>query len=118
MLFILRIRIFDSVTNTYANLEMKDYVKYLGSMIDSNLSWKYHIESICHKISKSIDRNYSFKNSTLCPTSCFTFSLQLINSPLLNLWYLSVGEADCLDISKKDRNSTKTGLTSYLLQEV
>ena len=49
-----RIRILDSVTNTYANLEMKDYVKYLGSMIDSNLSWKYHIESICHKINKSI----------------------------------------------------------------
>ena len=23
-------------------------------MIDSNLSWKYHIESICHKINKSI----------------------------------------------------------------
>ena len=54
MPFIPRIRIFDSVTNTYANLEMKDYVKYLGLMIDSNLSWKYHIESICHKISKSI----------------------------------------------------------------
>ena len=49
-----RIRILDSVTNTYANLEMKDYVKYLGLMIDSNLSWKYHIESVCHKISKSI----------------------------------------------------------------
>ena len=25
-----RIRILDSVTNTYANLEMKDYLKYLG----------------------------------------------------------------------------------------
>ena len=49
-----RIRIFDSVTNTYANLEVKDYVKYLGLMIDSNLSWKYHTESICHKISKSM----------------------------------------------------------------
>ena len=24
-------------------------------MIDSNLSWKYHIESICHKINKSIE---------------------------------------------------------------
>ena len=47
------IRILDSVTNIYANLEMKDYVKYLGLMIDSNLSWKYHIESICHIISKS-----------------------------------------------------------------
>ena len=33
---------------------MKDYVKYLGLLIDSNLSLKYHIESICHKISKSI----------------------------------------------------------------
>ena len=54
MPFIPRIRILDSVTNTYAYLEMKDYVKYLGLMIDSNLSWKYHIESICHIISKSI----------------------------------------------------------------
>ena len=52
--FIPRIRIFDPVTNTCANLEMKDYVKYLGLMIDSNLSWKYHIEAICHKISKSV----------------------------------------------------------------
>ena len=54
MPFIPRVRILDSVANTYANLEMKEYVKYLGLMIDSNLSWKYHIESICHKISKSI----------------------------------------------------------------
>ena len=54
MSFIHRIRILDSVTDTYANLGMKDYVKYLGLMIDSNLSCKYHIESICHKISKSI----------------------------------------------------------------
>ena len=51
--FIPGIRILDSVTNTFANLEMKDYVKYLGLMIDSNLSWKYDIESVCYKISKS-----------------------------------------------------------------
>ena len=51
MPFISRIRILDFMTNTYANFEMKDYVKYHGLMIDSNLSWKY-IESICHKISK------------------------------------------------------------------
>ena len=49
-----RIRSLDSVTNDYTNLEMKDYVQYLGFTIDSNLPWKYHIESICHKISKSI----------------------------------------------------------------
>ena len=33
MPFIPRITIFDPVTNTYANLEMKDYVKYLGLMM-------------------------------------------------------------------------------------
>ena len=51
------------------------------------------------------------KDSTSRPSSCFTFSLQLINCPLLDLWYLWLGKL-CLDISKKDRNSTKTGLTS------
>ena len=42
MPFIPRIGILDPVTNTYANLEMKDCVKYLGLMIASNLSWQYH----------------------------------------------------------------------------
>ena len=96
--FIPRISILDSVTNTYANLEMEDYVKSLGLMIDSSLSWKYHIESICHKISKSIG-NYS-QDSTLCPASCFTFSLQLSNRSLLNFWYLWLGKL-CLDIQRK-----------------
>ena len=109
MPFIPKIIILDSMTNTYANLEMKDYVKYLGLMIDSNLSWKYHIESICHKISKSIGIIAKIRHYVP------PFSLQLINCPLLDLWYLWLGKL-CLDISKKDRNSTKTGLTSHLLQ--
>ena len=34
---------------------MKDFVKYLGIiMIDSELSWKHHIDFICHKISRSV----------------------------------------------------------------
>jgi len=35
-------------------LEGKDYVKYLGILIDSNLSWKIHIEYIAVKISKTV----------------------------------------------------------------
>ena len=31
---------------------MKDYAKYLCVMIDSNLVWKYHTQSICHKMRK------------------------------------------------------------------
>ena len=45
---------------------------------------------------QQVDRNYS-QDSTFMPASCFTFSLQLINCPLLNLGYLCLGKL-CLDI--------------------
>ena len=35
-------------------LDCKDYVKYLGILIDTNLSWKIHIEYIALKISKTV----------------------------------------------------------------
>ena len=56
---------------------------------------------------QQVSRNYS-QDSTFCPASCFTFNLQLPNRPLHNLWCLCMGKL-CLDISKKDRKSTKTG---------
>ena len=67
---------------------------------------------ICLPQNQQVNRNYS-QDSILCPASCFTFSLQLTNRPLLNLWCLCLGKS-CLDISKKDRKFTKAGLTSYL----
>ena len=33
---------------------MKNYFRYLGILIDSNLSWKFHIDYICHKVSKTV----------------------------------------------------------------
>ena len=36
-------------------LEGKSFVKYLGVMIDNNLSWKFHVDYIAFKISKTID---------------------------------------------------------------
>ena len=52
--FIPQIKIFNPTLNTRVILEMKDFVKYLGIMIDSELSWKHHIDFICHKISRSV----------------------------------------------------------------
>ena len=43
--------------NKYVRLESKiyiDYVKYLGVVIDQNLSWKYRIDSTVTKISKNV----------------------------------------------------------------
>ena len=54
MPFVPQVKIFNPMSNTQTSLEIKDFVKYLRIMIDSDLSWKNHIDFICHKISKSI----------------------------------------------------------------
>ena len=36
------------------SLERKDHIKYLGVMIDSSLSWKYHISYVCAKPLRNI----------------------------------------------------------------
>ena len=36
------------------SLEHKSYIRYLGMLIDENLSWKHHILHIASKISSSI----------------------------------------------------------------
>ena len=41
-------------SNASQPLEIKNYIRYLGILIDSNLSWKFHIDYICQKVSKTI----------------------------------------------------------------
>ena len=48
------INLFDSNSKQFIALEKKDYVKYLGILIDCNLSWKYDINYIALKISKTV----------------------------------------------------------------
>ena len=48
------INIFDEDKTSYLPLECKDYLKYLGILIDKNLNWKAHIDLIALKISKTI----------------------------------------------------------------
>ena len=45
---------FDNNTNDFTEIESTEFVKYLGVIIDSNLTWKYHIDNIAYKISKTI----------------------------------------------------------------
>ena len=53
MNFDVTIKLFDD-KNFSILLERKDYVKYLGVLIDSTLSWRQHILFISSKISKSL----------------------------------------------------------------
>ena len=45
---------FDNSTHPFTCLECKERVKYLGILLDSNLSWRFHIEYIALKISQII----------------------------------------------------------------
>ena len=49
-----QVNIFDNESNKKVTLERKNFIKYLGLLIDENLSWKTHIHSVANKISKTI----------------------------------------------------------------
>ena len=49
-----KIVIFDNKQNKKVALEHKDCVKYLGILIDKNLSWKRHIDHIIIKVSRTV----------------------------------------------------------------
>ena len=51
--FQVNLKVFDHHNNSYISLECKNYVKYLGVLIDENLSRKYHMAHIASKISKT-----------------------------------------------------------------
>ena len=48
---LINIRIYNNALNSDTFLECKDYVKFLGVLINKNLTWKYHINYIASKIS-------------------------------------------------------------------
>ena len=81
------IKIINNNSNTSQPLEMKNYIIYLGILIDSNLSWKFHIDLVCQEVSKTI--NYR-QAQTFCSPSC-TSHFMLFNFVLHQLWYLCLG---------------------------
>ena len=50
----IKIKVIDNSTNISSGPECKEYIKYLGVLIDNNLSWKYHVDYIAVEISKIV----------------------------------------------------------------
>ena len=72
----LRISIYDNETNKSANLARKHCTKYLGVLIDDNLSWRKHIVTVATKISKTIgmlSKLRHFVHSSVLVNICNTF---------------------------------------------
>ena len=80
------ILMFDNSNHILTSLECKDHVKYLGVLLDSHLSWKYHIDNVALKISRIIGVIARLRH--LVPfTTQFSFYRSLV------LPYLSYGLA-------------------------
>ena len=66
------ILMFDNSNHILTSLECKDHVKYLGVLLDSHLSWKYHIDNVALKICRIIEVTAVlpvFGTSSLLPLS-------------------------------------------------
>ena len=47
-------------------LERKNFITYLGLLIDEKLSWKTHIHSVANKVSKTIGQDLNCEVKTCC----------------------------------------------------
>jgi hypothetical protein len=48
------LKMYDAQSNTFVSLATKNYIKYLGVLMDSKLTWKFHIGYIASNLSRRI----------------------------------------------------------------
>ena len=96
--FSVRIEIFDNVIGENLYLENKEYVKYLGILIDRHLSWKHQIDYISTKISKSVGLFAKLRHF-VPQTTLITLYCSLIY-PYLNYGVCAWGQASISLLNK------------------
>ena len=114
---------FDNEKNKHVRLDSKVYIKYLGVLIDENLSWKYHIDSTVTKISKNcgviaklrhsiprpilrnISKSFYYYNKN---PSGFSFLVQIIAFCYLNLAGITKFKCERKNIKNSGCNSKMT----------
>ena len=92
------ISIFDNEKNRFANLESKDYNKYLGALIDKNLSWKFHVDSVATKISKIVGLIAKTRHFT--PRRVLLNIYQVLIQPYLTYGLASWGQSSKANLNK------------------
>ena len=92
---------FDNEKNGNVTLESKNYIKYLGVLVDKNLTWKYHIDAITAKISKTIgDIGLISKLRPSIPRHILLYIYQPFIHPHLNYGLAAWGQASKTSLNK------------------
>ena len=83
--------IFDNDQNKNVALECKEFVRYLGIIIDNNLSWKHHIDYVAIKMSRTVGLICKLRHF-LPRHTLLTFYLSLV-APYLTYGLTAWGQA-------------------------
>ena len=89
---------YDNSWSKYISLECKDYVKYLGILIDNKLSWKPHIDLISTKISRTIGLIARLRH--YIPANTLITLYKSLIQPYLFYGLCSWGQANKTNLSK------------------
>ena len=108
-------KVYDPILNKSQILEMKNFVKYLGILIDFDLSWKNHIDLICQKISKTLGILARLRHSI--PLTPLLKNLSSSHYPLSWLRNMCLGR--CVQAPPKQATCTpETCIASNLFETV
>ena len=90
--------IFDNENSRNVSLKSKDYIKYLGVVIDKNLSWKFHIDAVATKISKIVGLIAKLRHFT--PRRVLLNIYQALIQPYLTYGLASWGQSTKANLNK------------------
>ena len=91
-------QIFDHSSNKNLPLKRKQFIKYLGVLIDEHLSWKTHRDSLCNKISRIVGVISKLRH--YLPTRVLLTMYRSMIHPLLLYGIIIWGQASKLLINK------------------
>ena len=104
-------RIYNNASNSDTFLEGKDYVKFLGVLIDNNLTGKYHIDYIASKIFRVVEIMSRLRHSVPLNTLIQVYRSDV---PIYTLRNCCL-EPTCTGLSKKGLYLTKTSSSANVL---
>ena len=91
------------------DLECKNFIKYLGLLIDENLSWKTHIHSVANKISETIGLIARLRH--IVPTCTLPNICQSLITPYLTYCLISWGKI----LKERPKKAFKRSVKATLL---
>ena len=94
----IQLEIYNNDLKESVPLEQKTFVKYLGILIDNNLSWKYHIDYISSKVSKGI--GMSARLRLLVPFATLLNIYRCLIEPYISYGLIAWGQAANIHLNK------------------